>query len=68
MRIPDCAIRAVAPRIRPFLHDAITIRGIITLRDVRRAVQEARRQKVAGVPNLTSDRSMAIIEAAIVDM
>jgi hypothetical protein len=67
VQIPNVAIRAVAPRLRPFLYDVISRRGTITLADVRRAVKEARRVGVLGVPNLTSDRSMAILQAAIIE-
>ena len=67
MRLTDQAIRAVAPVLRPLLFDAISTRGVITDDDLRSAIVAARRAGL-DVPNLGSARSLALVEATIVDM
>lgn len=67
MRLTDKAIRDAAPFVRPFLTDAIRAKGCLDNEDMRAGVKAARK---AGepIPNLTSDRSMKILEEAVVEL
>lgn len=67
MRLKDQDIRNAAIKIRPFVSDAIRTKGSLDDEDIRAGVIAARK---AGedVPNLTSERSLRMVEAAMVEM
>lgn len=67
MRLKDSAIQIVALELRPRLSEVIRQRGAVSLPDIRQAIVEARRGGLA-IPNLTSARSLKLVEEALVEM
>lgn len=67
MRLSDREIRGHAVVVRAYCGDVITRHGCLTNEDVRAAVVAARKDGHR-VPNMSSERSLAMLESAMVEL